>query len=92
MIWRKSLEKFAVEFAALEEQLLLSRKQLLNLPYPFADNVAETVGLDAKTIVNYWETIDYRLENEHLQGLKLFFKLCVKYNLLDENPELTFID
>ena len=92
MVCRKSLEKFAGEFAGLGKQLLLSREQLFNFPYLFAANLVETVGLDAKEIVKYWKTIDYRLEDEHLQGLQLFFELCVMHNLLDEDPELTFID
>ena len=92
MICRKSLDEFSVELAGLGKQLLLSRQQLLTDPYQFANSVAKTIDLDAKAIVNYWETIDYCLEKKHLQGVQLFFQLCKKNQLLDEEPELIFID
>lgn len=91
MIHRSALDKFAAELAGLGQQLLHSRKQLSNEPYLLATVLAETVGLDAETVVDYWETIDYCLDKDHLQGLKLFFRLCEKYHLLDEEPELSFL-
>ena len=91
MIHRSALDEFAAELAGLGQQLLRSREQLSNEPYLLATVLAETVGLDAKTVVDYWETIDYRLDKDHLQGLQLFFRLCKKYHLLDEEPELTFL-
>ena len=92
MIHRTALDEFAVELSGLGRQLLQSREQLLIEPYPLATVLAETVGLDAKTVVDYWETIDYRLDRDHLQGLQLFFRLCKKYHLLDEEPELNFLN
>ena len=92
MVCRKSLERFTSELGDLGEQLFRSREQLLNAPTLAATSLAQTVGLDAEMIVNYWETINYRLDQEHLQGLQLFFNLCVKHNLLDGDPGLTFID
>ena len=92
MICRKSLGKYSIELAGLGEQLLLSREQLINTPYPFVTSIAKAIGLDEKTIINYWETIDYRLEGEHLRGVHLFFELCKKHHMLSEKPELIFID
>ncbi len=92
MIDLSSLHKFPIALADLGQQLLLSREQLLKEPYPLATIIAEDVGLAAQTIVDYWQTIDYRLDEEHLQGVQLFFRLCKKYQLLDEEPELNFLD
>ena len=91
MVYRNSLDKFAVELEDLNRQLLQSREQLINDPYLLATDVAETIGLRVETVVDYWETIDYRLDRAHLQGLQLFFSLCKKYYLLEEEPELNFL-
>ncbi len=76
--------------ARLGDQLLRSREQVLHEPRPVADAIADTVGLDPEKIVDYWRTIDLRLEDEHVRGLQLFFQLCKKYDLLSEEPELNF--
>lgn len=90
MINRNALDEFSEQLAALGPQLLASRKHLTSQPYPAVTKIADKVGLDAATIVDYWNTIDYSLEKDHLQGLKLFFQLCSKYSLLEEEPELNF--
>lgn len=91
MINRNALDRFALQLADLGRQLLKSREQLLKKPDLQAMVVAESVGLAVATIIDYWETIDYRLEKDHLLGLQLFFQLCKKYNLLDDEPELNFL-
>jgi len=90
MINRGALDKFSTELAALGQQLTASRRQVTAEPNQVVAYVADKIGLDTTTIVDYWKTIDYRLEKAHLQGLRLFFKLCTKYNLLEEEPELNF--
>ncbi len=90
MIDRRALAKFSENLADLGGQLMASREQVINDPYPAVADVANRVGLDSATIVDYWNTIDYRLGKDHLQGLQLFFQLCKKHKLLEEEPELTF--
>ena len=92
MVDRNSLDTFSDAFAVLGKQLQSSRRQLISDPYPLASVLANKVGLEAEDVVDYWHTIDYRLEKQHLQGLKLFFQLCVKYHLLESQPEINFLD
>lgn len=92
MIDRNSLEKYAAELTDLGQQLLDSCHQLISNPYPQAMVESQTIGLDVETIVAYWRTIDYRLEEEHIRGLQLFFQLCEKYQLLKGHPELSFLE
>lgn len=91
MIHRQAVDQFPLSLSALGQQLTRSRMQFMSEPYPIARSLAEIVGLGVESIVDYWRTIDYRLEKEHLQSLQLFFKLCVKYQLLAEQPELNFL-
>ncbi len=91
MIHRQAVDRFPLSLSALGDQLTQSRRQFMSEPYPIAKRLTETVGLGAESIVNYWRTIDYQLEKEHLRSLRLFFELCKKYQLLEEEPELNFL-
>ena len=91
MIHRQAVDRFSVSLSVLGEQLIRSRMQFMSEPYPIARSLAEIVGLGAESIVNYWRSIDYQLDKEHLQSLQLFFKLCEKYRLLEDRPELNFL-
>lgn len=42
-------------------------------------------------LVAYWRQMSYDLDPLHLQGLELFFALCVKHELLPEPPEVKFL-
>ncbi|WP_245555042.1 menaquinone biosynthetic enzyme MqnA/MqnD family protein [Geopsychrobacter electrodiphilus] len=41
-------------------------------------------------LVNYWQTIDYSLSPKHLQGLELYYRLCLKYKYLTDSPAIEF--
>lgn len=90
MIDRSAVKKFSDSLADLGGQLMTSREQIFNDPYPAVADVVDKVGLEAVTIVDYWNTINYSLGKDHLQGLQLFFHLCKKHHLLKEEPELNF--
>jgi len=91
MVSRCAVNCFATDLNVLGSQLQESTEMLKLNDGPVASILAETVGLDTDTIVDYWQTIDYRLESEHLRGLQLFFKLCHSHGLLDEIPLLDFM-
>lgn len=40
---------------------------------------------------SYWRQMSYDLDPWHLQGLEVFFNLCVKHQLLAELPEIHFL-
>jgi chorismate dehydratase len=91
MIRRDSLPKHGDAIAALSQQLHNSRRQLLSAPQGVAEKYTESCGLQQQQIVDYWHCIDYRLHDQHRAGLKLFFELCVKFQLLTEIPDLEFV-
>jgi len=82
---------FAAELGALGSQLKQSTEMFKLNTAEVALSFSATVELNTATIVDYWQTIDYRLEREHLLGLQLFFKLCHSHGLLDEEPLLDFM-
>lgn len=89
MIRRTALPKFSRELSCLGEQLQRSLGKVLEDP----DAVAEQQVMEelpSQQIIDYWRSIDYRLEDAHLQGLRLFFQLCNKHRLLKDEPPLEF--
>lgn len=90
MVRRTSISSFPVELSELSGQLCQSLDRVLGAPQHIANLVAESSGLSMARIVDYWHSIDYRLNNEHLEGLHLFFGLCVKHQLLPQKPPIEF--
>lgn len=91
MVRRASLDRFRGELSRLSGQLQQSCERVLASPQELARQSAKTCNLPAAEIVAYWRTIDYRLEEAHLQGLSLFFELCVKHKLLTQSPPIEFM-
>ncbi len=91
MIRKEIVTLHAEELLRLGGQLLQSREFVLQQPQLFTEAVVEDLGLSSEQIIGYWQTIDYRLEPLHLEGLVKFFNLCVNYGLLKEMPELRFL-
>ncbi len=89
MIRRSALQPFTQELSSLGKQLQASLQKVMRNPEPLARQMASE-KLTAAQIVDYWQNIDYSLTESHLQGLRLFFQLCGKYQLLDQEPNLEF--
>ncbi len=90
MICRQSLDLHADKLSQIAEQLLHSRRCFEQQSAAIAKKIAGKIGLSVETIMDYWQTIDYTLADDHLRSLELFFALCCKYQLLEEEPQLNF--
>ena len=82
--------RYANSLTSLTEQLHSSYEKLMSNAFSVAGQYSECSGLSREQIVDYWNCINYRLDEKHLAGLKLFFQLCTKHKLLVENPPLEF--
>lgn len=49
-----------------------------------------SAGYTTEQIIDYWNTIDYRLTSSHIDGLKLFYNLAYEINEISEIPILNF--
>lgn len=92
MVRRASLPRHRSALQKLAGQLLCARREVLQQPHDFAAVAAQETGLAPEEIVNYWNTISYDLEDDHLRGLRLFFQRCYQHGLLPENANLDFIE
>jgi chorismate dehydratase len=77
---------------ALDEQLQLSRQQVLGNIVEHAEKSAQRTGFEQALVQAYWQTIDYRLDKAHIYGLRLFYVLARKLGLLKETSKLVFFD
>lgn len=92
MIRKDALSQHVDQLSCLGDQLMKSRQRVLGRPEFYAEEIAAKSQIDVRTIIDYWRTIDYRLDAEHKEGVTLFFKLCVKHGLLLQEPELNFFE
>lgn len=80
----------AAELKELQEQLAEARQQAFaDLPL-VAAQTPERQWMGEAALVDYWRCMSYDLTPHHLQGLQLYFSLCVRHRLLNEEPELRF--
>ncbi len=84
-----ALEKTA-QVHALLSQLERSQQRAFADLLGLAQSVPERSWMTEAGLVDYWQTMSYGLDEEHLRGLELFFQLCYKQKLLPEVPELNF--
>lgn len=70
----------------LEKSLRMAFDTLNDLSH----SVPETEWFPPIEISKYWLCMSYGLGREHLEGVKLFFRLCHAHGLLENLPELHF--
>lgn len=90
MIRKEALTLYPQELELLDRQLHASRDHVLKNTDSYAATAARTLGLPVKQVMDYWQIIDYRLEEQHLAGLKLFFQRCCCHQLLAAEPPMHF--
>jgi len=86
---RDRAQQMAAQLSELLQQLELSVQRAFSDLAALAQNIGFT-GEEVASLVNYWQTMDYTLTDEHLAGLDLFVKLCCKHELLINLPKITF--
>ena len=74
----------------LVAQLQISQQRAFNDLLGLARSVPERSWMTEAGLMTYWKTMSYGLDQEHIRGLELFFRLCRKQNLLPDVPELIF--
>lgn len=91
MVRRESYALHAQELNGLEQQLSDSRSRFFSQMDQLAKELCQESGLTTQEKIEYWHSINYELGKKHLQGLQLFFDLCLKYKLLEESPKIEFL-
>ena len=92
IIRREVFDTMAGELLQLQQQLSASRKMAFNDLNALAQKMCGRPWIDTEQLIDYWQSISYQLDDHHLAGLRLFFKLCVAYEYLPEIPQINFVN
>lgn len=87
---RESAVEKTLQVQDLLSQLEISQQRAFKDLAGLARAVPERSWMTEAGLVDYWQTMSYGLDQEHIRGLELFFRLCRKQNLLPDLPELKF--
>lgn len=72
-------------------QLAASRQRAFEDLSRLAQVAPEKSWYGEQQLQSYWRQMSYDLDPWHLQGLEVFFSLCLKHQLLTELPEIHFL-
>jgi chorismate dehydratase len=75
----------------LGEQLEQVRQRIVPDAVQLASRAREAAWLGQSALVDYWQkAIKYRLDDDYLAGLKLFYQLAAELEFVEQAPELKF--
>jgi chorismate dehydratase len=76
----------------LPAQLHCSRQRAEENLIHLAHNQSQQSNwITSQQLVSYWHAMSYALDESHLEGLKLFFYYCHKFNFFPLTPEIKFV-
>jgi len=81
----------AKELDSFLRQLTVSRQMAFADLAQLARIAPEKSWYGEQELQTYWRQMSYDLDDMHLQGLELFFALCIKHRLLAAPPEIHFL-
>ncbi len=87
---KETVEKYPEMIRDLAEKLKASRKKAFENLAEMASQLSDEKAFPEKRLEDYWQGMSYDLTDGHIEGLKLFFFLCHKYDLLDDVPKISF--
>lgn len=90
IIRREAAQAKRQEVAALLQQLTSARIRAFASLEAVAANTPERQWMGESGLVAYWRCMSYELDERHMEGLRHFFALAVKYGLLPAQPEIHF--
>ena len=76
---------------ALPKQLRCARTRAQQNIMELARNRPERSWITPEQLVSYWHAMSYDLDELHIEGLKLFFHYCHKFEFLPHIPEICFV-
>lgn len=87
---RAAAQDKALQVRDLLTQLQRSQQKAFSDLAALARAIPECSWMTEAGLVGYWQSMSYGLDEEHIRGLELFFRLCRKRNLLPDVPQLNF--
>ncbi len=87
IIREESVLKAEREAVSLYSRLCVAKEHAYNS----LESCAEYFGnewIGKNELINYWETISYDLTSNHMEGLRLFYRLSAELGLIESEPRI----
>jgi len=91
IVTEEAAETKCNEVKKLGERLLEAKRLAYDSYEETAAAAVEIEWISREALVEYWRTISYDLTDQHVDGLKLFFRMSKGLGLLPSEPELRFL-
>ena len=90
---RKDALSRSMEAVHLLHERLVSSKQkaVENLP-EIAATLKQNIWTNSSFLINYWGIISYDLTEEHIKGLKLFYRYAAECGFIESEPYLRILE
>ncbi|GAB4567100.1 MAG: menaquinone biosynthesis protein [Geothermobacteraceae bacterium] len=92
IVRRQAVREHANEVLHFGRQLAAARNHALADLEALARRADCPDWFDQTSLVDYWRRMSFDLTDRHLEGLQLYFDLCLRYGLLPEKVRPEFVD
>jgi len=75
----------------LQERLVASKLIALKSFAEIAATLKQTIWTNSDFLINYWGVISYDLTQEHIEGLKLFYRYAAEGGFIESEPQLRIL-
>jgi len=90
IVSREAALNLRPELLRLQQAVRRSRQFAMERLESIVDSYLTQDWLSRGSLLDYWRGMSYDLTDEHLRGLRLFFRLCARHGLLEREPEIRF--
>lgn len=88
LVRRSAVEREPAACRRLAERLITARQLAVANFAAIATAYVQNDWTNREFLINYWQTISYSLDEKHLEGLKLYYRLAVQCGILEHEPPL----
>jgi chorismate dehydratase len=91
LVRRSAVARDQAACRRLAERLIIAKQLAVSRFAEIAATYLQNDWTNREFLITYWQTISYDLDEIHLEGLKLYFKLAVQCGLLEQEPSLCLL-
>lgn len=88
---RTGFEKNTKEVRYIYEVLTKSFEYFKKDPSNLAETFKQQFNMKTDEILNYWDSLSFELNNNHLDSLNLYFRLAKKHGFIKAVPNIEFV-
>lgn len=92
LLRRSAFEKQKAAFRLLAERLVTAKKHSIENFDEIAAVSAQNNWTNREFLINYWQTISYDFDENHQQGLQLFFRYAFECGIITHEPFLHLLE